>query len=368
MSRTFFPSAPLAALTLGLAACSAPAPGGHARIGSLGAPIQSGADAAGQSNVVGLQGVIRRNADGSLNTLLCTGSLIAPNLVLTARHCIARVASTQVTCGKAAFEAPLSPGDVFVTTEDEMPGVLDRYLETQEILVPDEGNDVCGFDVALIILRRNVPAAVAEPLEPRLDDVVEAGEAYRAVGFGATSGDDEGAEFSGVRRERTGLSATCIEVGGGECSLSSGNEWEGEAGVCEGDSGGPAIDGRGRVIGVASRTVFSDGGDCLTPVYGAVTGWRDWIREVARRAADEGGYEPATWVTSGGPLNGGSGGGQTTNGSSSGGRSGSGSNATAEENNDGCAVRAPGSSGAAPWLLGAALAAGSALRSRRRRR
>ncbi|MEZ4463488.1 MAG: trypsin-like serine protease [bacterium] len=34
---------------------------------------------------------------------ICSGSLIAPNLVMTAQHCVAEIRSPQVICGQSAF-------------------------------------------------------------------------------------------------------------------------------------------------------------------------------------------------------------------------------------------------------------------------
>jgi hypothetical protein len=90
-----------------------------------------------------------------------------------------------------------------------------------------------------------------------------------------------------------GLSVECEPGSCGEGVEST--EFRGETGICSGDSGGPALDADGKVLGVVSR----GGPDCSTPVYGSVTSWRDFIVRTATDAAELGGYEPAFWVTSG---------------------------------------------------------------------
>jgi hypothetical protein len=44
-------------------------------------------------------------------------------------------------------------------------------------------------------------------------------------------------------------------------------------------------------MGVASRS-----SDCDSPVYTALSPWRDWIREVATRAVRRGGYAAPEWL------------------------------------------------------------------------
>jgi len=60
-------------------------------------------------------------------------------------------------------------------------------------------------------------------------------------------------------------------------------------------SGGPAIDDQGRVFGVVSRS----GGSCNYPLYGEIAALKDWIIEVAERAAELGNYDVPYWAESG---------------------------------------------------------------------
>src|SRR5262245_20968180 len=51
----------------------------------------------------------------------CTSTLIAPNLLLTARHCVSEGTTEQVICGASEFTTTV-PGSSIYATNDTIPG------------------------------------------------------------------------------------------------------------------------------------------------------------------------------------------------------------------------------------------------------
>jgi hypothetical protein len=231
---------------------------------------------------------------------LCTATLITPNLVLTARHCVAGTSADTLQCSNspAFFREPRDASGFWVNHAEALSGPLvsfgllpltggsDEFVPVAEVHVPDT-DVVCGGDIAALILDGLLDAEVSRPLAPRLDEPVATGEAYTAVGFGATPVVSE----QGARRSRDGL---VIDCGGEDCRGRDNlepNEFAGGDGVCSGDSGGPAIAADGRLIGVASRST-----DCQSSVYSAVSSWRDFIRPIAQQALLLGDYPAPDWL------------------------------------------------------------------------
>jgi hypothetical protein len=227
----------------------------------------------------------------------CSGSLIAPNLVLTAHHCVALLNGSpggeQVICGQTSFQEVgqgsyflVSPATVRPTTAADP-----RFFRGVDVRVAPGGeSDVCGHDLALIILRNSIPARLAEPIIPRIDATPTPSETFSADGFGLTEPD---ADIGGGTRMR--LDGNTVSCTGLDCPFNSSvreNEWASDAKTCSGDSGGPALDDQGRVMGVLSRGPEG----CDAAIYSDVAGWKDFIIETAREAAATGGYPAPFWT------------------------------------------------------------------------
>jgi hypothetical protein len=227
----------------------------------------------------------------------CSGSLLAPNMVLTAHHCVANVlnGAQGVDCASTSFVAPDLVANFFVSTKAQLSMNIGDYHRVLEIVVaPSTGTSkICGVDQAILILADNVAPTEAVPLVPRVDVPVTAGEKYSAVGFGLTS---DTSNDSGLRRRLDGLSVECTGVACAQVEpnqIDTAHEFVGDHGTCEGDSGGPALDTLGRVFGVTSR----GGVGCSAPIYGDVQSWADWIEQTAQHAATVGGYAAPPWVS-----------------------------------------------------------------------
>lgn len=296
--RSFFPGLAVAAGLLALTGCyGAPDAFDPEALGETDEAIKGGYEDVMDTNVVGII-VIEKGPMG--NVLLCSGSLIAPNVVLTAQHCVAPVLAANemlgVQCDKDTFGTPYTPDQFHVSTKQALSGDLAEYHSVRQVITA-EGPSVCGSDQAIIILADTKIMGEAVPLAPRVDVPLEPREKYFAVGYGATE-DDEMGTGAGERRRRDNLVATCVAEG---CPSSrdqpevASTEWEGQEGICGGDSGGPAFDLAGRVIGVTSR----GGKDCTSPVYGYVFGQAKFIKNSTIFAAGLAGYQAPVWATGG---------------------------------------------------------------------
>jgi hypothetical protein len=185
----------LAAAALPCAALLACSAVGTEQLGSRASAIAGGDADLSHHNVF----LLVAHHDGSGG--LCTATLIAPNLLLTARHCVSPGAGDDhVLCGDSVLGEPY-PATAFFATNAPQPREDSRFFTAANVRVPVQGEDTCGYDVALIILDQNVPSSVSTPAVPRIDREVVPGEPYTAVGYGV----NEDGDSTGSRMQLEGL-------------------------------------------------------------------------------------------------------------------------------------------------------------------
>ncbi len=220
---------------------------------------------------------------------LCSGALIAANVVLTARHCVTPTLTKKVVCSAHGTsengnhfgdDAPPATINVF---RDAL-AALDAAPDAQgKTIVHDDAKVVCDHDVAFLILDRELPNV--KPYVIRTGGI-DATEHVNIVGYGKN---DVGAAL-GTRLQKLDVPVLAIGAGTSASKTALGaHEFELGAGSCGGDSGGPAFSAQtGAIIGVVSR-----GGDC-TDDFGHVFVETRGTGDLLSRAFELAGGAPQT--------------------------------------------------------------------------
>jgi V8-like Glu-specific endopeptidase len=245
--------------SLGVTACAHDTPDTRRdRTESRSEPIIRGAVSGAEQDAV----VLLTMYYGDELSQRCTGTLVAPNLVLTARHCTTFSEDSSIQCSSdgtsnagGLFKGDRDPNQMFVYMGADAAASADvrgQPVARGTRLVYDENaRSMCGGDVAFIVLDRRIANVKTAPI--RLDRNARVGETLTLVGYGVT-------EEGKVPDLRLVRDSTVTDVGPSTRYGLSVSEYSIGEGHCRGDSGGPAFDATAAVIGVLSR-----GGGGSTP-------------------------------------------------------------------------------------------------------
>jgi hypothetical protein len=252
---------------------------------------------------------------GPSGPVICSAVLLGPNLVATARHCVADLSSLEIDCLSSRFGALRPAADFFVTAAPRVtPTEVLHSVSVAAIRVPD-AREVCGNDIAMLILSSPVPlGGYATPvIVPPMTDHHAYTTAATAIGYGVDEPTDMSAASAGVRRARRNVDLVCIPGDDAFVDCTSDPSWvrsgsprefRGGDGTCDGDSGSAAFEqsnfdrGNWVAFGVLSRGGLSaDGTTCQGSIYTRFDAWGALLVSAATEAASVGGYLPPAWAT-----------------------------------------------------------------------
>jgi hypothetical protein len=238
--------------------------------------------------------LLRADADGEV---ICTATLVAPNLALTARHCVAYGGPPMFQCtedgelvpnewGGGTLGADYPPDSIELFSVDQR----DAPVAIVSSIVSSNTNTTCKNDIAYLVLDRNVslPARAVRSGKPTAND-----ETVTLVGYGATVTEQQLDYLTLNRKRLTGRDL--IDVGPDSESdpilfapprslLLYGPA------ACFGDSGGPAFSEKtNAVIGVFS--ILSNG-DCSSNDLELLYTHTSPFSALTKEAFDAAGAEP----------------------------------------------------------------------------
>jgi len=214
--------------------------------GEMAAPIHGGVD----TEDADLRAVVEVLSSSGGKVTHCTGTLVTEDVVVTAAHCVCEGA-TAYDCNDEAtvYFSGLGVEDDPDTYFDES----NPYVHGDVVVHPSYyffGSTVQN-DIALVLLKfpfeDNALVAMVKPINVA-KTAPKVGQSLELVGFGFSN--DACTSGAGVKRKVNMNVAT-----------TSGDRFtvvDADAHTCPGDSGGPALDSQGRLVGVLSSKPAGD--------------------------------------------------------------------------------------------------------------
>jgi secreted trypsin-like serine protease len=200
----------------------------------------------------------------------CTGALIAPDIVLSAAHCIAPGAVYKIVI----------PGERPPRLLDVKRAATHPQFNAQGIQAHRAGADVALLQLAELLPKSKVPSAFGAPATP-----IAAGASFTVAGIGVTKRGDgkSGGAIRSANLIATGKPGT-LQVR--LVDPATNNAREG-LGACTGDSGAPVFEnqsGRAVIVGVVSWSTGANNTDGCGGLTGVtpLTLYRAWIEQMVK--------------------------------------------------------------------------------------
>jgi hypothetical protein len=287
MRRIAFTVFALASLALGASACAS------------GSPESVRGEGVGQSKSAVINGVLDKPAKYNsvllIETLLdastgeaagCTGTLISPHVLITARHCVSTLNEST-----GVFGADWKPENMNVWYGPEPRGTPDLYVAR---IVHPAGTTIDNNDFAMLVLK----SAATAPFSPiRLAAPPKTGEKTAVAGYGLTTMDTGTPTSLHSRYRRENISI--LAVGPQPMYYLGSKEIIMGESICQGDSGGPVFDettsallavtsrGGNGTMPTASAPYAGCTGSRAYNIFTRVDGFTDLIKKTVAEVGEE---------------------------------------------------------------------------------